>query len=174
MNIFILSKSCKKSAKYYFNSHVSKIILEIAQLMSTAILSLLPTIKNKNLATLITNTAYRSTHVNHPFAIWMRTSNGNWNWGFKMATALHNEWKYRYDHNDDKMHKSYKVIQELNEIFSSNKLSFTQELITKFPQCMPKVYQHPDPVVAYRNYYMGVEKKHLTNWGNRSKPHWWK
>ena len=98
MNIFILSKSCKKSAKYYFNSHVSKIILEIAQLMSTAILSLLPTIKNKNLATLITNTAYRSTHVNHPFAIWMRTSNGNWNWGFKMATALHNEWKYRYDH----------------------------------------------------------------------------
>jgi len=37
---------------------------------------------------------------------------------------------------------------------------------------MPEKYKSPDPVSAYRMYYIG-EKKSFAKWTNREIPSWW-
>lgn len=42
---------------------------------------------------------------------------------------------------------------------------------TPFVQAMPEEYRHEDPVVAYRNYYMGA-KKDIAKWKLGNTPEW--
>jgi hypothetical protein len=42
---------------------------------------------------------------------------------------------------------------------------------TPAPQIMPEIYQHQDPVVAYRNYYIW-DKRAFATWGVVT-PVWW-
>ena len=72
-----------------FDKHVSKIILEAAQMLSTAINIIEP---EHNLNT------YKTCHINHPVSIWVRTSLENFMWTIDLVEAMHNEWKYRNDH----------------------------------------------------------------------------
>jgi hypothetical protein len=42
---------------------------------------------------------------------------------------------------------------------------------TPFVQCMPEEYKGPDPVKAYRAYYLG-EKMGFAKWTHRDPPSW--
>ena len=91
MNIFALSTDPIQSAEMMCDKHVVKMIIETAQLLSTAhrILDgeeytdrtangrrikrwLHP---NSNME----STLYKASHINHPSAVWARKSNNNYN-----------------------------------------------------------------------------------------------
>lgn len=147
MNIFVLDLDHTKCAEYHVDRHCVKMILEYAQLLSTAVNM------NGGIA------PYRTTHKNHPCAIWARESKDNWLWLQKLGSALHTEYKYRYG----KEHKSGLVVENL-------KCPDLPDIgLTPFAQAMPPEYKNSDAVTAYRTYYK-YGKQHLMNWKNRPVP----
>jgi hypothetical protein len=95
MNIFFLSEDPYEAASMQVDRHVVKMILESAQLLSTAhrILDgddsgVLPDYRD----TLF----YRATHKNHPSARWIRESVENYNWLVDHFDGLLREYTHRY------------------------------------------------------------------------------
>jgi len=121
MNIFVLDKDIKKCAQYHCDKHVVKMILEYAQILCTV----------NNLTGL--KTPYQPTHIKHPCVIWAGKSIANWRWLRKLAKALNDEYKYRYDCPRD--HAAYKVIAELTEP------NLPDLGLTEFAQAMPNEYK---------------------------------
>lgn len=149
MNIFWLDYDLDVNASYYCDKHVVKMILEYAQLLSTAC----------RLDGL--NCGYRACYINHPCSIWVRESLDNWECLREMAYCLTEEFYYRFG----KAHKSFFVIRDLKEP------SYERKGITIPPQCMPSKYMGDDVVTAYRNYYIG-EKVSIAKWTGRPVPSW--
>ena len=81
MNIFYLSEDPNQAAKYMYNKHVVKMILESAQLLCTAHI-----ISDGESA----DVPYKATHKNHPSAIWARESVSNYIWLYDHMIALGN------------------------------------------------------------------------------------
>ena len=104
MNIFITNICPVKSAQNLDDKRVIKMILESAQLLSTAIRYF--NIEHKDL--------YKSTHVNHPSSVWVRQSKQNYMWTFNHYMALCNEYTNRYG----KVHKSESLKYLLKEYSS--------------------------------------------------------
>jgi hypothetical protein len=163
MNIFILDQDPIKAAEYYNDCHCSKIILEIAQCLST----------NFNLQGI--KAPYKTSHINHPVTIWMRKSLENFKWTLEHATALFNEKLYR----TGKGHKSIEVINWAIE--NSNKLKFEEDKLTTFAIAISEdmncrkdpEFDLTDPVKCYRLYYKH-DKRHLGKWTKREIPEWYK
>ena len=93
MNIFVLHRDPHKAAEYMCDKHISKMIIESAQLLCT--------IFDEGVA------PYKRTHYNHPCAKWVRESLGNYIWLFTHSWALNTEYKKRYK--KDVSHKSFEV-----------------------------------------------------------------
>ena len=74
MNIFVLDLNIKKCARYHCDRHVVKMILESAQMLSSA------------LRLNGWDHGYKVTHPNHPCTIWTRASLSNWKWLRKLAS----------------------------------------------------------------------------------------
>lgn len=157
MNIFFLDDDPHKAAQMQHDKHVVKMILETAQLLSTAWHELSP----DNLPCLI----YKRTHANHPCAVWCRTSLKNYYWLVSHGFALCEEYTHRYG----KIHKTESVIFELADAPSRIK-NFSPQ-ITNPVQCMPDEYKQKDPVAAYRAYYNAC-KVAGAKWTNREIPEW--
>lgn len=163
MNVFYLSHNPTKCAKWYFNSHISKMLIESVQMMSTTLWFTDPLIaeylyKNQKCYAPISN-------VNHKSAVWVRSSLSHFIWLRNLIICLNEEKKYRFNTGD---HKSYFVGINLPFPCIEN-IKFSQP-----PQAMPEYLQNKDSIVAYRNYYMSDEKNHIAKWTNRNKPEWWK
>jgi len=165
MNIFILDYDIRKCAQYHNNKHLVKMIIESAQLLSSAYYN-----ENKELA-LIKNfpldNFLKLTHRNHPCAIWVRESLSNFQWLTELLGELLIEYNFRYN----KAHK----YTPLYEWFSFNNPMLSDIGQTDFKLAMPAEIKekYTDPVEAYRQYYI-IDKAHLANWGNREKPFWFK
>jgi hypothetical protein len=155
MNIFCVDACPVKSAKSLGNKHVLKMIVESAQLLSTAIRVVDP---NKTYDGL-----YKRTHHNHPCSIWLRKSKQNFQWLHRHGVALLDEYLYRYY----KYHKSSTVIS----LAGTYADLFPDIGLTKFALAMPNEYKVSDPVESYRNYYRGA-KKDLLVYTRREPPHW--
>jgi hypothetical protein len=167
MNLFILSLNFQECAECMFDKHISKIILEAVQMLCTAIQIIDEENDIKNKIKL-----YKIAHKNHPVTIWMRTSLENYTWTLNLIEAMHNEWKYRYNHPPDKMHKSYIVAKYLREYApSANK--FPMKGLTPFALAMPIECKTEDPIASYRKYYQTPEKQKIASWKNREKPSWY-
>lgn len=160
MNIFFLSYDPKEAAQFHNDKHVVKMILETAQLLSTAHAVL-------NNAGKQVEGMYKPTHKNHPCAVWVRESYLNYRWALSLLRELLKEYEHRYN----KFHKT-KIVFEKLEMFPQNiPLEFNSE-ITLPALAMPEQYKQIDPVQAYRDYYMG-EKSHIAKWTHREIPIWW-
>lgn len=161
MNIFVLGDGADpvKSAQDQLDKHVVKMPLETAQLLCSVFHAI---------GTYLALTPpYRKTHANHPCAIWARQSRENFDWLVEHGMALGAEYTYRYG----KAHKSLEVVQWCHE--HRQALAFPQTGLTVFAQAMPEPYRRPDPVAAYRAYYLG-EKQSMATWKRRSQPNWWR
>lgn len=152
MNIFVLDIDPKLCAKYHANIHVTKMLVETAQLLCSTYY----TTEQSNLS------PYKLTHVNHPCSIWTRESLSNWKWLKRLGIELYNEYKHRYG---DKTHKSGEVIMNLVE---PNLLDIG---LTEFAQAMDDEFRNDDAVKAYRDYYR-LKKSKLLNYKNRELPFW--
>jgi len=138
MNIFYLSEDPNQAAKYMYNKHVVKMILESAQLLCTAHI-----ISDGEAA----DVPYKATHKNHPSAIWTRESVSNYIWLYDHMIALGNEYTRRYG-------KKHLTILKCSGALCKAPNNITKVDLTPMPQCMPDQYKVPgNSVEAYWNYY---------------------
>lgn len=163
-------------AEWAVDSHCVKMILESAQLLSTAHRVLdgveyiddggKRKVKRWRLDDDRNITLYSATHVNHPSAVWARESNNNYNWLWCYLNEHCKEYTYRYG----KVHKveSSGLLKALMP--PPNKIPVAPK--TQPPSAMdPKYIISQDAVDNYRNYYK-VGKAHLHKWKNRQPPAW--
>lgn len=158
MNIFVLDTDPYIAAQQHCDKHVVKMILETAQLLCTAhrILD-----GDDNVDPVL----YRTTHKNHPSAIWVRESNNNYNWAWCLFDGLCKEYTRRYG----KVHMTEtKLLKKLYRPPRNIPIYYK----TPQPQCMPDEYKCNNVVEAYRNYYRGAKATFAT-WKNASTPEWW-
>lgn len=159
MNIFYLSSNPLECARFHTDRHTNKMILESAQLLSTAH----HVLDGPNAPVGI----YKKTHVNHPSAIWVRQSILNYEYVYNLFTNLCEEYTYRYG----KVHKTEKKLWHTHLLnLAPNNIPWVPA--TEIPQCMPDEYKIPgNPIEAYRNYYRRG-KEHLHKWTIRERPDW--
>lgn len=151
MNIFALDENPYVAARFHTDKHVVKMILETAQLLSTA----------HHILGSGNDRIYKKTHTNHPCAKWVRDSASNYLWTYQLFLALLQEFEYRYD----KQHLSARLIDDLARLPANIKHVGS----TPFAQAMPDEFKSDDGVTAYRNYYNGA-KRHLFGWKKRNIP----
>ncbi len=152
MNIFVLDNNIKKCAEYHCDQHAIKMILESVQLLCTAL--------NKKGF----KTPYKSTHIKHPCVLWVEESYDNFKWLSQLAYALNDEYKYRFDKENN--HQSISILKEIQHF------EYPRKGLTPFPQAMPDKYKiENDPVAAYRQFYL-AEKMHFARWTKRRVPIW--
>lgn len=159
MNIFYLSEYADEAAEMHCDKHVVKMILETAQLLSTAH-RVLDGDDYADRAGL-----YKITHTNHPSAVWVRQSEANYYWTLHLLWYLCAEYSKRYH----KVHKTARLIDALAVVPDN----IPDGDFTEPPQCMPDEYKHLDTVVAYRTYYQN-EKADFAVWKYTQAPTWWK
>lgn len=85
MNIFFTSASPRECAQALDSLRLNKMILETAQLLSTA----------HSVLGSHTSEMYKPTHINHPCAKWVRQSDANYNWTFNHFAELLKEYTFR-------------------------------------------------------------------------------
>lgn len=156
MNIFYLHENPVKAAWMMCDKHVIKMILETAQMLSTA---------HRILDGADYPSLYKATHKNHPSTIWARETSENYYWLADHFHALNEEYRYRYG----KDHLSY---TKLYDILRKKPKNIRRAGMTPMPQCMPEQYKvESNSVQAYRNYYQG-EKAGFAKWTRREQPEW--
>jgi hypothetical protein len=177
MNIFYLSTDARQAAQWMVDKHVVKMILESAQLLSTAHRVLdgvesvgkSPTGRKQKTWTLgdaRDSVLYKATHINHPSAIWTRKSVENYNWLVDHFYALGDEYTYRYG----KTHKSF--TGDLAYMLQSPPKNLTEYDMTVMPSAMADEFVvDEDPIINYRNYYK-IGKARMHSWKNRQPPEW--
>lgn len=125
MNIFILSPSCCpiESARFHCDQHLHKMILESAQMLSTAF----------HLSGTQSDWLYKPAYQKHPCTIWVSQSPANMLWLCNIATELE------------------VIRQELNHPYHSSSdvikfcLDYLQEVHSSLPQfkCTPFPFAGP-------------------------------
>lgn len=179
MNIFVLDEDPGVAAQMMCDKHVVKMILETAQLLSTAHRVLdghsyiektgkrsvkrwdhLYDIQYPN------KPLYKATHVNHPCAVWCRQSVYSYIWLYEHFVALCEEYSYRYD-------KIHLTDHKLRGILSGYPVNIPTVAPSNFVQAMPDMYKRESAVDAYRAYYIG-EKAAIARWTRRVVPDWFK
>jgi hypothetical protein len=110
-------------------------ILETAQLLSTA--------HNELDGGQI---AYKSTHKNHPSAVWARANRENYTWLQRHLMALGDEYTRRYG-------RVHKTIQTHSQSLLEPPRGISDGDFTDPPQCMPDECKRPDAVQGYQVYY---------------------
>ena len=175
MNIFYLSNNTKECAEMHVDKHAVKMILEYAQLLSTAhrVLdgkeyidaSSGRKIKRWKLENSYEDILYKATHINHPSAIWCRQSRDNYAWLWRLLDAVCKEYTHRYG----KIHKVERegLLEQLRFVPSGIKEhpSFTQPT-----PAMPDEYiVKCNSIQSYQNYYNGA-KRNMFSWKNRTVP----
>ena len=175
MNIFYLDEDPRQCAEWMVDKHVVKMILETAQLLSTAhrVLDGIESIdtssdRKKKVYKLNDDRdliLYSATHINHPSAVWARQAVENYNWLVDHLFALGTEYTYRYG-------KTHLTITKLGVPIASPPLNLKEWDMTPMPSCMDDQYKiGEDPIANYRNYYK-YGKASMHSWKKREAPEW--
>ena len=176
MNIFYIDESPVQAAQWMVDRHVVKMILESAQLLSTAhrlldgeeFIGKTKTgrkAKRWKLYDSREDVLYQATHINHPSAVWCRKSVENYNWLADHLHALLQEYTHRYG-------KKHKVEGDLSYMLMSPPKNLQEYDMTTMPSAMADEYKiSDDPIINYRNYYKNG-KASLHSWKNRQPPEW--
>lgn len=175
MNIFYLHNDPVKCAEMHVDKHCVKMIVEYAQLLSTAHrvldgIQVVGVSKNgrKQIRHVLDDdrdgVLYSATHINHPSAVWVRQSDKNYDWLYSLFQSLMSEYTHRYG----KVHATSKLELYLAR-FPKN---IPLKEFTEPTPAMPDQYKVPgDSIQSYKNYYLG-EKQYMFAWKNRTNPDW--
>jgi hypothetical protein len=160
MNIFFLDHNPTMCAEYHFDIHVSKMVVEYAQLLSTAHRVL------DDLSSSSTTPFYKATHINHPSAVWVRSSIHHYNWLYQLFRELSLEYTFRFG-------RTHATWAKLGKALAKPPISIPDKGWVDPPQCMPDTYTTPESTVtAYRNYYMRGKSPLFRKWRGRATPYW--
>jgi hypothetical protein len=166
MNIFYLHDNPKIAAQAMTDKHVVKMILESAQLLSTAHRFLdgemfiqlsksgarLKKWNHPN--TEWDEKLYKSTHLNHPSGVWCRQTSANYFWLYEHFVELCEEYTRRYN----RVHASETLLRE---ILSNSPVNIPHAPRTPMLVAITDTVWHvkDNPLQSYRNYYIGEKLK---------------
>lgn len=189
MNIFALHPNPRKAARWHVDKHVVKMLLETCQLLYTAHwvfaypqlrqcrspIALAkfhtalsdPITMKKAPVTQSRGKTFRPAHVNHPCAIWVRQSLGNYRWLCALGVELAREFEYRFGHEHAcKKHVLWLSANAPPRIPKRPRIGFSVAMDDQY-----KISN--DPIRNYRNYYKTSKKERgLVKYTKRHIPHW--
>lgn len=180
MNLFILDNDPVVAAQQQCDKHVVKMIVESAQMLSTAHRMLDGTQEKRPSKSGKTNVKYwvhpdehmeselyKAVHMGHPCTVWTMESNINYNWHYKHFVALCDEYRFRYG----KVHAS---DTKLRDLLRNPPKNIPKKSMTPFklamgsnPECMLE-----DPVKSYRAFYQTKQDRFSMVWTKREVPNW--
>ena len=191
MNIFVLSADAHEAGAMHCDRHVCKMIVEYAQMLSTAhrfhdgertpvtlpngkvkTLLLLPgegytvaqTPGKPAYKALVTEPrCYNATHANHPCAIWARATDANYDWLYRLFSSCLDEYAKRYG----RTHATARLM----EFLSCPPHRIHSGAQTPFALAMPDEFKDEDAVQSYRRFYVSA-KARFAKWKNTPTP-WW-
>ena len=174
MNIFYLHKEPEVSARLHCDKHVVKMIIEYAQMLSTAHRMVdgeqyYGLSKNgrriarwRHPNSNLENVLYKASHINHPSAVWVRENAIQYQYMYDLFVALCDEYTYRYG----KVHMTDSKLRDvLNNIPDNMPLGDWREP----PQAMPDDVKSESSLDAYHKYYREY-KRSFAKWTNRDVP----
>lgn len=180
MNIFYLDYDTKACAEMHIDKHVVKMILEYAQLLSTAHRVLDGVLtdgvsqsgrkrKQYVLSDKRDEVLYSATHINHPSAVWVRADAAHYAYLYKLFVDTCDEYTYRYG----KIHATDTKLRKLLKAQPKNiHLSHKTKIWHGPTPAMPDECKIPgDNVASYRKYYID-KKVNMAKWTNREPPQW--
>jgi hypothetical protein len=197
MNIFVLHRNPRKSARWHADKHVVKMILESVQMLYTThwvltyprlLKETSPLAVSKLQKTLHTpplmefdeaptqikdpsQRGFRPVHIHHPCTKWVRESLGNYMWLCQLTLHLVEEHHYRWPSSPPhscEAHVKWLITHPPSKLKQS---PLTQ---TPFAQAMPEQYKKSDAIGSYRAFYKGSKTdRGITNkYTKRQRPHW--
>ena len=139
MNIFAVNEDPRLAALQLPDKLVPKMIVESAQMLSTAH-RVLDGDERADMLHL-----YKKAYENHPSCIWVREDAMNYWWLWMHALTLCQEYEWRFTSEDDPigMHKTVPIINALQELplnIPANK-DTNWEVLQDLPLCMPDQYK---------------------------------
>ena len=174
MNVFFLSRNTAECARWHTDQHVIKMVIEAAQLLSTAWHQLQPTAlvfePLSRCCLLNGKRIFNETHRNHPMAIWTRQNAANyqyvWNYGLDLADEYFHRWGSRRE--QPYRHATQAILETLGDMPEC----LPDESMTDPPLCMPDEFKvEGDPTLSYRRYYIGAKLTNA-NYTHRERPEW--
>lgn len=179
MNIFILDESPVLAAQLQCDKHVVKMVLESAQMLSTAHRMLdgntstgvsksgKRTVK-KYVHVELDDVLYKAVHFNHPCTVWTMKTSGNYQWHYDHFVALCDEYTYRYG-------REHLADTKLRDVLKHLPKNITIENQTQFALAMgdnPECQFPNDPVKSYRLFYQTKQDRFKMEWSKRDVPQW--
>lgn len=168
----------------HLDKHVVKMIIEYAQLMSTAhrvldgveytdLTANGRRIKRWRLSDDREKSLMKASHINHPSGIWCRANDQNYAWLYDMWCHLLKEYTYRYTKN----HSCERLMSDLssapNNISKGEFFAPTPAMPTeiKVLSANPIAGRKYDSLESYKKYYI-ESKAHFAKWTKREIPVW--
>jgi hypothetical protein len=179
MNIFILNESPIIAAQEQCDKHVVKMIVESAQMLSTAhrMLDGNETRRQSKSGKTMSkywelpdnreSVLYKAVHMGHPCTVWTMESKTNYVWHYAHFIALCDEYQYRYG----KKHLTDQLLSETLKKIPDNipdiKRTPFKLAMGSNPECVSK-----DPVESYRRFYETKQERFKMVWSKRPVPSW--
>lgn len=187
MNIFYLDSDPIIAAQMQCDKHVVKMIVESAQMLSTAHRLLDGTlIEGKRMVagsvpvrwrkykswthqdSVKEQTLYKAVHMSHPSTLWTMESLANYNWHYQHFVALCDEYKYRYN----KIHATASLLTFLLDEIPDNIPDVGPTPVRLAMKSNPECMHADDPVRSYREFYQTKQTRFKMVWTKRDKPEW--
>lgn len=180
MNRFIIEENPSDCARSHCDKHVPKMIVEEAQMLSTAHrmldgnIELRPSNSGKRMVKYWKlqddreDILYKAVHMNHPCSVWVRASAGNYLWAYQLLSALCTEYTHRYG----KIHKTEELLSTLANVPLNINPSLDR---TPMPLAMgsnPECMFPEDPIKSYRLFYQTKQSRFNMFWSKRPVPDW--
>lgn len=145
MNIFVLSTNPIIAASYHCDQHLHKMILESAQMLSTAAHLHFPRISSH---------VYKPAYPNHPCTKWVCESANNMVWLCILATSLNTI----RENQGCNRHASMDVIDVIYDQF----LILDYRIPQSFAEALPAYISLNPTLTTVEKYHRYYRKKHLT------------
>lgn len=178
MNVFYLDDDPVIAATWLCDQHVSKMILESAQMMCTAIrvhMSLEDTPREELPDEL--KFLYKTAHPKHGSTKWVGECFSNFQWLFMHVIQMHAQHKQRFG----TRHKSFRVAKDawlfLHKERKEHNFILPESMTTTppymaFGPALEHLKNPMDPAGSYRRFYIADKAKFAT-WTNSEPPPWW-
>ena len=179
MNLFIFDEDPVEAARLQCDKHVVKMIVESAQMLSTAhrmidgVETKMPSKSGKTMVKywkipdFRENFLYKAVHMGHPCTVWTMESSENYIWHIVHFTALCDEYFYRYG----KIHASTQLIPYLGTLPDNIKVG--QQTPFRLAMGSNSECMFPeDPVKSYRAFYQTKQTRFKMAWTKRDIPEW--
>jgi hypothetical protein len=182
MNIFALSPVPEIAAKWHCDSHVIKMIVESAQMLSTAHRMLDGNMDRRlsksgkmrlrywELDDDREDVLYKAVHTGHPCTVWTMESHSNYKWHYQLFKYLCKEYTLRYG-------KVHATETKLLDLLKDPPQNIKKSYMTPFALAMgasPECMDYNDPIGSYQKFYQTKQDRFKMKWSKREIPHWFK